>query len=43
MSEPFPRDVYLPDLTRLHALGWRQTIGLDAMIEETLESIRVQA
>ena len=36
-------DVYLPDLARLHALGWRQTIGLDAMIAETLESLRVRA
>ena len=39
---PMKDDVYLPDLTRLHRLGWKQTIGLDAMIEETLASLKVQ-
>jgi dTDP-glucose 4,6-dehydratase len=43
MAEPLPTDVYLPDLTRLHRLGWRQTIGLDSMIADTLESLRVRA
>jgi nucleoside-diphosphate-sugar epimerase len=37
MAEPFPSDVYLPDLTRLHGLGWKQTITTDQMIRECLD------
>jgi dTDP-glucose 4,6-dehydratase len=43
LAEPLPSDVYLPDLTRLHALGWKQTISTDEAITDTLESLRVRA
>lgn len=44
LAQPeFPKDIYLPNLTRLHRLGWRQTIGLDAMIEQTLASLKAPA
>lgn len=36
-------DVYVPDLSRLHGLGWRQTISTDEAIRLTLESLRVAA
>jgi nucleoside-diphosphate-sugar epimerase len=36
-------DRYVPDLSRLHRLGWKQTISTDEAIALTLESLRVQA
>lgn len=36
MAEPLPSDAYLPDLTRLHGLGWKQTITTNEMIRECL-------
>lgn len=36
-----PYDVYLPDLTRLRALGWKQTVSTDEAIRFTLESLAV--
>lgn len=43
MAEPLPQDVYLPDLTRLHALGWKQTLSTDEAIADTLASLKVTA
>lgn len=39
LAEPLPSDVYLPDLTRLHGLGWKQTISTDEAIADTLASL----
>lgn len=42
-SPAYPEDVYLPDLRRLHALGWKQTVPLHEQIARTLARLEVPA